>query len=224
MPLNILFLGSSLLGKNLLELCIPNVNITFAPNINLTKKIEAPIKKESPRAFIKRTSQNNAILVRDGVLGINTHMHEEPDNNPENSVSKGAFYDKKNSIIISTEAFFCVGTMVIGQAQNIEDTKRYMNIISGRRVNIFTSITVIDKYEKINTKILHTVLKIKRLTKKEISWYLLSNGWLGKVGGMDIQGKASVFIQFIRGSYSPVIGIPIYELSCILQSSGIKLF
>lgn len=208
MDYDIVLASKSLYKIDLLKICSVNVISVINPSID-----ETVLYKESPRDFVKRMSENKAIFAK-------TQIKEQ---NCSDQIKETEAINTR-IIILATDTIFSVGTRIMGKAQNIEDAKIFLQLMSGRRVNVFTSITVIDSFEKIKTKIIHTVLKIKRLTKEEISWYLNSNEWIGKTAGFSIQGKASVFVRFIRGNYYSVIGVPMYEIFCILQSSGAKLF
>ncbi|MCY4101274.1 MAG: Maf family protein, partial [Rhodobacteraceae bacterium] len=67
-----------------------------------------------------------------------------------------------------------------------------------------------------------TVVRMKNLTALEIEDYIASGDWQGKAGGYGIQGKAEQFIPWIRGSYSNVVGLPLYETRSLLLSYGLK--
>jgi septum formation protein len=72
------------------------------------------------------------------------------------------------------------------------------------------------KVEKVMTKI-----TFKRLTKQEIEKYLLTNEWRDKAGAYGIQGYAEKFIKKINGSYSNVVGLPLFETSNLLKSHSL---
>ena len=73
------------------------------------------------------------------------------------------------------------------------------------------------------SRISETRLKMKRLSKNEIQSYLDSEEWRGKAGGYGIQGKAGSFIRHISGSYTGVVGLPVYETSLLLKAAGVAL-
>ena len=91
----------------------------------------------------------------------------------------------------------------------------------GRRILPKTmDINTADNLPK--TKTIQSIIKFKRLHPNEISYYLASNEWKGKAGGYAIQGVAASFINFISGSYSNVVGLPLAELYRALTSIGYK--
>jgi septum formation protein len=60
----------------------------------------------------------------------------------------------------------------------------------------------------------------KRLEAQEIDAYLASGEWRGKAGGYAIQGRAGRFVRRLNGSYSAVVGLPLYEAACLLKGAG----
>ena len=65
-----------------------------------------------------------------------------------------------------------------------------------------------------------SVVRFKRLDAAEIDAYLSSGEWNGKAGGYAIQGRAAAFISFLSGSYSNVVGLPLFEVTQMLRSGG----
>ena len=81
-------------------------------------------------------------------------------------------------------------------------------------------VAVIDPQGCTRTRACVTTVAFKRLTAKEIDGYIASGEWEGKAGGYAIQGRAAVFVRFIGGSYSNVVGLPLYETERLLESIG----
>lgn len=67
---------------------------------------------------------------------------------------------------------------------------------------------------------METVVQLKRLTDREITDYIAGNEWKGKAGGYGIQGFAESFVKYMRGSYSNVVGLPLYDTMRVLESCG----
>ncbi|MGH7154201.1 MAG: Maf family protein, partial [Acetobacteraceae bacterium] len=68
-----------------------------------------------------------------------------------------------------------------------------------------------------------STVAIARLTEAQKRHYVASGEWRGKAGGYAIQGRAAVFVRFISGSYSNVVGLPLFETAQLLRSSGWSL-
>ncbi len=86
-----------------------------------------------------------------------------------------------------------------------------------------TSICVKGKDKKIRSKSVITTVHFKRISSKDIDSYLNLNEWQDAAGSYKIQGYAEAFIKSINGSYSNVVGLPLYETKNLLQSSGLEI-
>lgn len=72
----------------------------------------------------------------------------------------------------------------------------------------------------MKTRVTETIVQFKGLSKDEIDGYIATGEWQGKAGGYAIQGRAAVFVKFIRGSYSTVVGLSLYDTMQMLSGSG----
>ena len=63
-------------------------------------------------------------------------------------------------------------------------------------------------------------VKFKRLTDRDIADYVASGDWKGKAGGYGIQGAAGAFVTGINGSYTAIVGLPLYETKALLEGMG----
>ena len=72
-------------------------------------------------------------------------------------------------------------------------------------------------------RVVDTVVAFKVLTAADIDWYVASGEGMGKAGGYAIQGKAEMFVRFLSGSHSNVVGLPIFETRALLTSAGVPL-
>lgn len=129
-----------------------------------------------------------------------------------------------NCFIITADTVVnCHGKM-LHKAENNDQVSNYLNILSGRRTGVFTSVCVTKKESGIivkqNCKLSKTILKIKCLTREEKNWYIESGEGLNVGGGISIEGKASYFIKSLNGSYSGVIGLPLCETISMLKGIG----
>ena len=92
--------------------------------------------------------------------------------------------------------------------------------MSGRAHKVLTAIAVIAPDGSLSRRVVVTRVKMKRLTDEEIAVYLASGEWNGKAGGYGIQGMASAFISDLSGSYSAVVGLPLFETRNLLMGAG----
>ena len=126
----------------------------------------------------------------------------------------------KQSIILTADTIVSLGRRVLPKAINKEIAESCLKQLSGRRHKVYTSFAISTPNNILRTKTVQSIVKFKRLDAKEILYYLDSNEWEGKAGGYAIQGVAASFINFISGSYSNVVGLPLAEVYRMLLSVG----
>ena len=126
------------------------------------------------------------------------------------------------SIILSADTVVSLGRRILPKTMDANTAENCLKLISGRRHKVFTNFNLYTPHNLIKTKTIQSIIKFKRLHPGEISYYLASKEWEGKAGGYAIQGIASSFINFISGSYSNVVGLPLADLYRALISVGYK--
>ena len=82
----------------------------------------------------------------------------------------------------------------------------------------------LEVYERLGRSLAPRHVRIRDLNEREISDYLACGEAYDKAGSYAIQGKAAVFIPEIAGSYSGVMGLPLFETAQLLEESGIRIF
>lgn len=125
--------------------------------------------------------------------------------------------------IIGSDSVVALGRRTLPKALSKEDIIYCMKMLSGRRHKVYTGVTIIKKTKDgivKKTKVGETILKFKRLTDAEIEEYASSEEGLNKAGGYSIQGFAECFMSYVSGSYSNVVGLPLFETRNMLTSLG----
>ena len=161
---------------------------------------------------------------------LNTNIDETPKKSekPLDYVSRIALEKnksvkkKKIEIVLTADTVVALGRRILQKPNDKEEALYFLNLLSGRRHKVYTSICIFSK-EKFYQKNVTTTLKMKRLSDDEKKCYLLSDEWKGKAGGYSIQGAASYFFPFISGSYSNVVGLPLTETVGMLHGIGFKI-
>lgn len=128
-----------------------------------------------------------------------------------------------DSFVIGADTAVAVGTRLLGKPDDEAMAWKYLELMSGRRHRVYTGVCVIAPGGKRAMRTVQTVVQFKRLSKAEIENYISGGDWEGKAGAYAIQGAAEAFITFMRGSYSNVIGLPLYETSQMLTGLGYKI-
>ncbi len=134
-----------------------------------------------------------------------------------------AVYEKskiENSIILAADTIVAVGRRIVEKPNHEDDALKALQLLSGRNHRVYTAICVRDQYGKYISRLVETRVKFKRLSDEEMGSYILSKEWYDKAGGYAIQGIAGSFVIKIIGSYSSVVGLPLYQTSNLLNGVG----
>lgn len=129
-----------------------------------------------------------------------------------------------DAVIIGADSVCAVGRRILPKAMTDNMVRDCMNMLSGRRHNIYTGVCVLKKSgDKIERRIrtIKTVVQFKRLTNAEIEKYVGTQEGIGKAGGYAVQGYVQSYVSFISGSFSNIIGLPLFETCNMLVSLGV---
>ena len=124
------------------------------------------------------------------------------------------------ALVLAADTVVAVGRRVLPKAQTQAEVRRCLELLSGRAHRVHTAIAVIGPGAGPSVRRVDTRLHVKRLTTLEIDAYVDSGEGLGKAGGYAIQGRAGAFVMDLQGSYSAVVGLPLYETLNLLQGRG----
>ena len=124
------------------------------------------------------------------------------------------------SYILSADTVVACGRRILPKTENEAEARDCLALLSGRRHRVINGIALVLPDGQIKTRITETVVQFKGLSAAEMDGYIASKEWQGKAGGYAIQGHAAVFVKFIRGSYSTVVGLSLYDTMQMLKSSG----
>ena len=130
---------------------------------------------------------------------------------------------QEGEVVLAGDTTVALGRRILPQAENEGDVARFLRLLSGRRHRVHSAISVIDANEKQRTRCVTSQVKFKRLSEEEIAAYADSGEGIGKAGGYAIQGRAAGLIDFLAGSHSGVVGLPLYETRTLLKSAGFDL-
>ena len=138
------------------------------------------------------------------------------------SIEKNKIFQSKfsESIILTADTVVALGRRILPKTLDLKMAEECLKLISGRRHKVLTSFTLYSPDFPIKVKTTQSIVKFKRLHSNEIDYYLKSKEWEGKAGGYAIQGIAASYINFLSGSYSNVVGLPLAELYRSLLSIG----
>lgn len=122
-------------------------------------------------------------------------------------------------IVLAADTVVGVGRRILPKAETEDEARACLALLSGRRHDVLTAVSCIAGGVQ-RDKLVVSVVKFKRLSAAEVADYINSGEWKGKAGGYAIQGRAAALIPFISGSYSNIVGLPLYETKALLESAG----
>lgn len=112
---------------------------------------------------------------------------------------------------------------ILGKPKDIAQAEDMLKTLSGRSHQVLTAIGVGIK-DKVQVRLSASTVQFREISEREIRKYIAQNNCLDKAGAYAIQGMASAFIVNISGSYSGIMGLPLYETAQLLEEAGITLF
>ena len=122
--------------------------------------------------------------------------------------------------ILAADTVVALGQRNLEKAADADEAEAFLRLLSGRAHQCITGIAVKTPDGRVNSRTVMARVKVKRLTDQEIAAYIASEEWRGKAGGYGIQGMAGAFITHISGSYTTIVGLPLYETKSLLEGMG----
>jgi len=161
---------------------------------------ETPTRSESPKELVKRLARTKAEVAR------RTARNRD---------------DLNNAFIVAADTLVTLGgRRVLPKAEVVEEAAACLRLLSGRTHRVYTAVCVVTPKDGVRERLVETRVRFKRLSRDEVESYLASGEWRGKAGGYAIQGLAGAFIVKLVGSYTNVVGLPLYETMLLLDGEG----
>jgi len=121
---------------------------------------------------------------------------------------------------IAADTVVAAGARILGKAETAAQARKCLELLAGRRHRVYTAVAVRAPDGRVASRAVMSAVGFARLDAGQMADYLASGEWQGKAGGYAIQGRAAAFVDFISGSYSGVVGLPLYETSALLRGLG----
>ena len=126
----------------------------------------------------------------------------------------------RGAYILAADTVVAVGRRILPKAELLDEAAQCLRLLSGRNHRVYTAICLVTPKETFRQRLVETRVRFKRLTEEDIEAYLASGEWRGKAGGYAAQGIAGTFMVKIVGSYTNVVGLPLYEVMTLLGGEG----
>jgi septum formation protein len=131
----------------------------------------------------------------------------------EAAVAPGCF-------VLAADTVVGAGRRILPKAETEVQARACLAVLSGRRHRVTTSVVLLAPDGRRTERLVESVVTFARLTPAQVLAYLAVGEWRGKAGGYAIQGQAASFIRFLSGSYSNVVGLPLFETAQLLRGCG----
>ena len=156
---------------------------------------ETPTKGELPRVYAARMAREKAQAVQ----------------------------AEDGEVVLAGDTVVALGRRILPKAANAVEVRRLVGVLSGRRHRVYSAIACRDTDGRLRERMTMTVVRFKRMSDEELAAYSGCGEGVGKVGGYAIQGRAAGLIDLVQGSYSGVVGLPLYETRALLKASGLAV-
>src|SRR5205823_10441780 len=158
---------------------------------------ETPLKHEAPRAHALRLAIAKAQSV----------AHD---------------WTEAPALVLAADTVVACGRRILPKANTRDSVRECLELLSGRRHQVLTAVAITksNQPEAVRSRVVVTRVSFKRLSAKDIEAYLESGEGEGKAGGYAIQGRAEAFVRQLNGSWSNVVGLPLFETVNLLAGSG----
>lgn len=124
------------------------------------------------------------------------------------------------AFVLGADTVVACGRRILPKAETDADVRHCLEILSGRAHRVYTAICLIDPAGRLRERVSETRVSFKRLSEFELNAYIAGGEGRGKAGGYAIQGSAAAFVRLLNGSYSGVVGLPLFEAGTLLASAG----
>ena len=153
---------------------------------------ETPLRDELPRATALRLAREKACAFPDAALPV-----------------------------LAADTVVAVGRRGLGHARDRDEARRFLTLLSGRRHHVLTSVALRAPDGRLASRLVDSSVIFSRLTTAQIDRMLEGDEWEGKAGAYAIQGQAATVTRFLSGSYSGVVGLPLFETAQLLRGFGL---
>ena len=124
--------------------------------------------------------------------------------------------------MLTADTTVAVGRRILGKPDNRKEAAEFLTLLGGRRHKVITAVAVVSD-EGTRLRDVVSTVRMARLSETMLDRYLDTDDWHGKAGAYAIQGQAGSFIPWISGSYTAIMGLPVYETANLLRTAGVSV-
>lgn len=155
---------------------------------------ETPKRDELPRAYVVRIAQAKALAAASSL--------------------------EAGDLLLAADTSVALGRRILPKAEDEATARRCLGLLSGRRHTVMTAVVLRAADGSQTSRLVESVVALSRFTNDQIDALIAAGDWHGKAGGYAVQGHAASFVRFLSGSYSSVVGLPLFETAQLLRGRG----
>ncbi len=164
-------------------------------------------------------------LVPDDIIPADIDETPQRDENPRLYVErmargKLATVDAAGAFVLAADTVVAAGRRILPKTETEEQARKCLTLLSGRRHRVLTCVVLRAPDGRIAERVCESAVTFARLSSAQLEAYIQSGEWHGKAGGYAIQGLVAAHVRFISGSYSSVVGLPLFETAQLLRGLG----
>lgn len=130
-----------------------------------------------------------------------------------------------DSWVLAADTIVVINGEVLGKPKDVREAEAMLKKLSAQEHRVITGYCILQiQGGKKRERVVSSLVKFKRLSDKEICWYINTSEPFDKAGGYAVQGKAAFMIKEIKGSYTNVVGLPLCEVIEDMQELGVINF
>jgi septum formation protein len=136
------------------------------------------------------------------------------------AAAKAAAIASPGHLVLAADTVVAAGRRILPKAETDDQVRACLTLLSGRRHRVLTAVALAAPDQSTQSRLVESTVTFNRLVAAQIDRYVATGEGIGKAGGYAINGYAAGFIRFLSGSYSGVVGLPLFETAQLLRGQG----
>lgn len=129
--------------------------------------------------------------------------------------------ENKSAVVLGCDTVVSLDGKILGKPKNEKEAFLMLSMLSGKTHKVYSGVCITDR-EKVTQFVTETDVKFYELSKESIKSYISTNEPMDKAGSYGIQGLGATLVEFIKGDYFTVVGLPLAKTARELEKFGIS--
>ena len=180
--------------RQLLEQLGERLSLLLPDDAEAAEALEAVRPGEAPATYVRRVT---GLKLQDALRRL-TDRHLPP------------------APVLCSDTTVALGRQILGKPRDAQDAADMLARLSGQTHRVLTAVAIQSGQRRVDA-LSDSRVRFAALTPADIAAYIASGEWEGKAGAYAIQGRAAAFVEHISGSYSGIMGLPLFETAALLK-------